>query len=140
MSKRADLRALARQALAASQHLQGVKQISAWAGNISATELPVLGVVTPQETVQAETLSHFMRGTLLQVVLKRLGTDDLEDRLDEDADAIEIAICAAFGAARLMCVPEKVSFVLNGEGEQRIGTVMADFRVSWHRTLQGSTL
>lgn len=137
MSRRSDFRALARQALAADSHLGGLTQLSAWAGNIPAEILPVLGVVTPQERVKPETLEHFQRSTVLQVVIKRLGADDLEDLLDDDADAIEACICPAFLGQGWNCVPEGLTITLNGDGEQRIGTVLASFVITWHRTLDG---
>lgn len=139
MSLRSDFRALARQALATDARLGTLTQISTWAGNISASRFPVIGVVTPQEKVQPETLEHFHRSTVLQVVVKRLGADDLEDLLDEDADAIEACICPAFFAAGWQCLPEGLTIVLNGDGEQRIGTVMAAFTITWRRTLDGRT-
>lgn len=140
MSRRSDFRALARQALAADPRMGDVTQISAWAGNISADALPVLGVVTAQENVQPESLSHFSRSTLLQVVVKRLGGADPEADLDDDADAIEACLCPFFAAQGVMLLPEKVTFTLNGEGEQKIATITADFRVTWQRTLAGQLL
>src|SRR5690606_13444886 len=110
---------------------------SAWATGLNASLLPVIAVVTPSERVRPETLEHFARQTLLQIVVKRLGGDDLEDQLDLDADAIEACICPAFFAQGWHCLPDDLSLTLNGEGEQRIGTVTAGFTLSWHRTLDG---
>lgn len=115
-----------------------VKQLSAWAGNIPAEILPVLGVVTPQERAALDAFDIMERSTLLQIVVKRLGADDLEDVLDADADAIERCIVAAFAANQLRCLPENLIVTLNGEGEQRIGTVLVDFRVTWFRDLDGN--
>lgn len=140
MSRRSELRALARQALAGDARMGVITQISAWAGNISASDLPVLGVVTAQEAVQPESLTHFTRATLLQVVVKRMGGADPEADLDDDADAIEACLCPAFAAQGIMLLPEKVTFTINGDGEQKIATLMADFRVTWQRTLAGQLL
>lgn len=140
MSRRSEFRAAARAALAADARMGALTQLSAWAGNIPADILPVIGVVTAQEDVEPETLEHFRRSTLLQVVVKRLGADDLEDELDADADAIEACICPAFLGRGWHCVPASLSIVLNGEGEQRIGTVNAGFRILWHRSLAGQVL
>lgn len=137
---RSMIRSFARDALAADPRMSAFEQISAWAGNIEAARLPVLGVVTPGERIEGETLSHYQRATILQVVAKRLGRDDLEDQLDADADQIEFAVLAVFALHRIECTPVSVSFTLNGEGEQRIGTVVAEYRVIWHRGLDGQTL
>lgn len=128
-------RAMARAALAADPRMSALTMISAWAGNISAKELPVIGVVTPQERSQAQTLEDFEKSTLLQIVVKRLGAEDLEDVLDADADAIEACTVAAFLQAGFRCLPEDTTFTLNGEGEQKIGTVLVSFRVTWFRSL-----
>lgn len=137
MSRRSDFRAFARQVLAADARLGSLTQFSAWTGNIPAEVLPVLGVVTAQERVKPETLEHFQRSTVLQIVVKRLGADDLEDVLDEDGDAIEACICPAFLARGWHCIPDGLTFTLNGDGEQRIGTVLVTFLITWHRTLDG---
>ena len=137
---RSQIRSRAKAALAANPRMSGFEQISAWTGNIEASRLPVLGAVTPGERIDPETWSHYQRATVLQVVAKRLGRDDLEDQLDADADAIEAATLQSFAQWGVDCVPVSVSFTLNGEGEQRIGTVVAEFRVTWHRDLSGQTL
>ena len=137
MSQRSAFRALARRALAADPRLGSLRQLSAWTEGINAKLLPVVGVVTPRERIKPETLEHFARSTLLQVVVKRQGGEDLEDLLDLDADAIEACLCPAFFAEGWSCLPEDLSLSLNGEGDQRIGTVSAGFTLSWHRTLDG---
>jgi hypothetical protein len=137
MSLRGDFRALARAALAADPRMGEVAQLSAWAGNIPAEMLPVLGVVTPQERATLDVFDQMERSTLLQVVVKRLGGDDLEDTLDEDAEAIEDCVVTAIFAAHHRCLPEDLTIALNGEGEQRVGTAIVNFRVTWHRPLGG---
>jgi len=141
MNQRSTFRTLSRAAIAAAPRLAGFTQISAWAGNIDPDTIvfPVIGVVTPQERVLPETLEDFERSTLLQIVVKRLGADDLEDMLDDDADAIEPAICGAIMAAGFRCLPEDLTIVLNGDGEQRLGTLMCNFRVTWFRSLAGTS-
>lgn len=139
MNHRSLFRTLARDALANDLRMIELTQMSAWAGNISAEALPVLGVVTPQERVSPETFDMFERSTLLQVVVKRLGGDELEDDLDADADAIEICVCAAIMGAGYRCFPEDLTLALNGDGEQRIGTAIVNFRVTYHRGLDGQS-
>lgn len=133
MNERSTFRRLAKAALTADARMQSVTQLSAWTGNISADSLPVLGVVTPQERVRDNTFETFERSALLQIVLKRLGADDLEDILDQDADAIEAAVFGALMAQGFNTRPEEVTITLNGEGEQRIGTVIVTLRVTYFK-------
>jgi len=137
MNRRILFRQLVRAAVTADARLGSFTQLNAWAGNISAETLPVIGVVTPQERITPDTLDMFERGTLLQVIAKRMGGDELEDLLDDDADAIEIAATSAIMAEGYRCLPEDLTITLNGDGEQRIGTVMVNFRVTYHRSLDG---
>ncbi|WYK06458.1 hypothetical protein DWF04_022745 [Cereibacter sphaeroides f. sp. denitrificans] len=137
MNGRVRFRQIARAALAADARLQAVTQLSAWSGNIAASELPVLAVVTPQERIQPETLDEFERSTLLQVVVKRLGDDDLEDVLDDDADAVETCVFLAMMAEGFRCLPEDLSITINSDGEQRVGTAVVNFRLTWHRSIEG---
>lgn len=137
MTTRAHFRNLARAALAADARMGAFTQLSAWTGNIDAKILPVLGVVTPQERITPETLQDFQRSTLLQVVVKRAGGDELEDLLDADADAVEAAICPALLGTSFHCVPEDLTIALNGDGERRIGTAVVGFRILWFRRLGG---
>ena len=138
MSQRSAFRALARQALSADPRMGDLTQLSAWAGSIPAEILPVIGVVTPQERAAMDSMGVMERSTLLQVVVKRLGGDDLEDILDLDGDAIEKCIVAVFFNADFRCLPENITVTLNGEGEQRVGTILVDFRVTWFRDLDGT--
>lgn len=139
MNERQTFRTLALAAIATDPRLFSLTRMSAWASNISAAALPVIGVVTPQERVTPETLDFFERSTLLQVVVKRVGDDDLENELDDDADAIELCICGALMGSGYRCLPEDLTVTINGDGEQRIGTVIVNFRVTWHRALDGTT-
>ncbi|MDP1620408.1 MAG: hypothetical protein Q8K33_24190 [Cypionkella sp.] len=139
MNHRSLFRTLARDALANDPRMILLTQLPAWAGNISAETLPVIGVVTPQERVSPDTFDMFERSTLLQVVVKRLGGDELEDELDADADAIEICVCAAIMVAGYRCFPEDLTLALNGDGAERIGTALVNFRVTYHRALDGSS-
>ena len=136
MNSRKAWRAAALQALQASPRLYTLTTISAWTGNIPAKMLPVFGVVTPQERATPSTHSSMERSTLLQVVIKRLGGDELEDTLDEDADAVEAAICAAIGGRGVQCLPEDITVALNGDGEQRVGTLISTFRVTTWRPVE----
>ncbi|WP_339113263.1 hypothetical protein [Thioclava sp. GXIMD2076] len=133
---RTQFRRLAHEALAASADLAGVTLVSAWAGNFSANDLPVMGVATPRERGRAGTLASFEREVLLQVVIKRLGGAEIEDQLDRDAEAIEAAVMGAFGTERITLTPEEVTTTLNGEGEAVIGTAVISFTLQYLKPLR----
>lgn len=132
MTYRADYRSIARAALAAVPRFSAVTILESWAGTIDVASLPVLGVVTPSETVAPGSSGQFERGTLLQIVLKRPGSETLEDEMDQDAEAIEAAVFAAIYTPSTQCFPTEISFNVNGDGRERIGTVLVTFRItSW---------
>ncbi|ABN78460.1 hypothetical protein [Cereibacter sphaeroides] len=135
MTGRIRFRQIARAALAADPRMGSFSQISAWEARPDAGRLPLLMVVTPVERAAQTTLSAFERATVLQVGVKRLGSDDLEDLLDADADAVEGAICRAFQQAAIVCLPEEVTVTLNTDGEQAVGTLISSFRIVWRRPI-----
>lgn len=135
MNGRIRFRQIARAALAADPRMGSFSQISAWEARPDADRLPLLMVVTPMEKATQATLSNFERSTVLQVGVKRLGGEDLEDLLDEDADAVEGAICRAFQEAAIICLPEEVTVTINTDGEQAVGTLISSFRIAWRRPL-----
>ena len=129
---RADYRSAARAALSAHPRFTGVSVMPAWRGSIDADSLPVVGVVTPDERITLPARDQTERTTLLQVVLKRQGGDDLEDELDLDADAIEAALAAALPPNTLQCLPDGLSIMIEDRADMAIGTVIVTFRVaSW---------
>lgn len=130
MTVRKEYRTWALEALALDPRLGGVTQIKAWTGKTPARELPVLGVVTPQDKTRPGGLASRERAVLMQVVAQRLGGDDLQDELDLDADAIEAAVLGAFQAQRMNTItPQETSFVLNSDGENRVGTTVVTFEI-----------
>lgn len=135
MGYRSEYRAAARAALAAHPRTAEMEQMLAWASAVNAKRLPVLAVVTPQEQSEPSTHGSFERSTLLQVVVKRLGTDDIEDVLDDDAEAVELAVIAAIQTAAVQCLLEGITTTVNSDGETRVGTLIANFRVTSWRSL-----
>lgn len=137
MSGRSAFRAIAREALAADPRMSGFRLLSAWAGGINAELLPVIGVVTPGERLKPLTLKQMQRTLRLQVVSKRLGGDELEDEIDDNSDAIEESVVAAMHAQGIRCLPEDITTTLNGDGEQKIGTVVVTFGIDYRRPIGG---
>lgn len=138
MNGRIQMRQIARTALAADPRMGRLTQIGAWEARPDASQMPLLMVVTPVERATQSTLAAFERSTVLQVGVKRIGSGDLEDLLDEDADAIEGAIYLAFHRANISCLPEEVTVTINTDGENAIGTLISSFRITWQRKLPQS--
>lgn len=129
---RSDYRKAARDSLSASERFSGIEILRSWAGGISDNTLPVIGVLTPSEQVSVSAQKQSERGTLMQIVLKREGGEDVEDILDDDSDEIEARITGALLSSGCACFLEAVSVVTNGDGRKRIGTLLMDFRIkSW---------
>jgi hypothetical protein len=132
VSFRAGYLAAARAALSAAARFSGVTVLQSWAGTIDIESLPVIGVVIGSETIQPGSGGQFERSTLLQVILKRNGTTVVEDELDDDAAAIEAAVFPALHSRETQCFPADVAFSINGDGRERVGTVVVTFRItSW---------
>lgn len=127
---RSNYRTIVRTAVTGSAAFTGVKVLSAWVQNISADDLPVLGVATPIERKERDSLDSSARETVLKVVLKRLGGDTIEDTLDADSQALETLIEAAFTSASVAAVLEETSIEVDGAGDRRVGSLVLTFRVS----------
>ncbi|NVK57323.1 MAG: hypothetical protein HWE26_17100 [Alteromonadaceae bacterium] len=133
MHYRSQFRADVRAALQADPLLAGITYLSAWAENIDPDTLPVMGVVTPSERSRVESHTSVEKGTLLQVVLKRRGDEDIEDDLDDDTAVIEATVIAALRTLQTQCVLEETTTVVDGSGGRRIGTATLSFRVTTWR-------
>lgn len=129
---RSEYREAARAALSAHPHFAEVDVRRVWPGTISDEDLPVIGVVTPQEPCERDTQKSTTRRTLLQVALRRLGRDEIEDILDEDSAVIEAVIVGALRSRELRCVLEDTTVVSNSSGRAFVGTLVMSFRIqSW---------
>lgn len=127
---RAEFRADVRTALLAAPRFAGFTLLSAWAQNIDAEALPVMAVATPREDKTLTGHTEAQRVTSVVVVIKRLGDDDLEDFLDDDSDAAEIAVLAALDGANQEAVLQSTETRLDGAGDRRVGTLTMTFRVT----------
>lgn len=127
---RAEFRADVRTALLAEARFAAFTLLSAWAQNIDAELLPVMAVATPREGKSLTGHAEAQRVTSLVVVIKRAGGDDLEDVLDDDSDAAEIAVLAALDSANQEAVLETTETRLDGDGSRRVGTLTMTFRVT----------
>lgn len=129
---RSEYRQLARVALAAHPRFAGVDVRAVWPGSVSDEDLPVLGVLTPQEPSARDTQSSSTKRTLMQVALRRIGGDEIEDQLDEDSAVIEAVILATLRSGKIRCALEDTSVTSNGGGSANVGTLVMSFRIqSW---------
>lgn len=138
MSWRSDYRTAARAALAAVPRFADMTILSAWAGTIDPETLPVMGIVTASDQMRPSSSGQFEHETLLQVIIKRQGGDDLEDTLDDDDAAIIQAVMGAIMTRATPCWPTSMTQNLNGDGRQRIGTLVRDFRITSWRPAPGT--
>ena len=133
---RSSYRSTARAALEAVPRLASVTILPAWRGNVDEETLPVLGVETPDERITLSARGATERGTLLQVVVKRLGGDEVEDDLDLDAEAIEEALFAAFLTSSTICKPEGISLMVEDRASRALGTLISTFRITSFQPLK----
>lgn len=135
---RSEYRAAARAALAAHPRFRGFTVMKVWPGSVDDATLPVIGVLTPQEPTERDSQKSTTRRTLLQIALRRLGDDDVEDTLDEDSAVIEAVIIAALRSSELRCQLEDTSIVSHSGSRTFVGTLVMSFRLqSWRPEPQG---
>jgi len=127
---RAAFRTAVRAALVADPRFAGFTLLSAWSQNIDAEALPVMAVATPREDKSLTGHTEAQRVTSLAVVIKRMGDDDIEDDLDDDSDAAEIAVLAALDGEHQQAVLQSTETRLDGSGDRRVGTLTMTFQVT----------
>lgn len=101
-----------------------------WSGALDVESLPVLGVVTPQEGFRMESFTTCERKTVLQVVIRRAGGDDVEERLDEDSTFVEALVTGALRKQNQFCFLRETSIVSNADGARTIGTLVMGFEIT----------
>lgn len=136
---RSEYRAIARAALAAHPRFADVTIFRVWPGSVDDATLPVMGVLTPQESCEADTQKTTTRRTLMQVALRCAGGDEIEDMLDEDSALIEAIIIAALRRPDLRCALEETSIVSNSQGYAFVGTLVMGFRLQSWRSVASLT-
>jgi hypothetical protein len=126
---RADLKTVIDGLIAAGQPLAGARVISAWAQNIDANALPAVGIATPSEQRAALSQETDQATITAVVVIKRRGGDDLEDDLDDDAEALIPAIEAGLKTTTRDCALTTSAVDINGAGSPRVGTLTLTFQM-----------
>ena len=125
---RSQIRAAIKLAITVSPLFPGITLQSAWAQNVDAASLPVIGVATPRENKDQETLVSADRVVTAIVVLKRLGGDDLEDALDIDSIHVEAVALAAIRTLGFGAQLDSTDIEIGGSAEQRVGSLTMAFR------------
>lgn len=128
---RTAIRAAAKQALRDDAALDGFTEISAWVQSVSVDALPAWAVATPLERRDRQQQDRAQEDLTLAVVVKRVGGDDIEDILDVDAGAIDLAIVAALRSDTRQCELAQTEITLDGDGAQRVGTLTMAFTVTY---------
>jgi hypothetical protein len=129
MHYRTSLRADVRGALADAVDLVSYEVLRGWAVGVSAEDLPVMCVITPNTSHAMATGNEQDNFIDLIVLAKRSGDQDIEDQLDDDAALIEVAVIPVLAAASDMFGLVTTSVEVDGEGVHRIGTLQMSFRV-----------
>lgn len=127
---RAEARALARMALIAHPRFADFNAPRVWPGTLDAESLPVIGVLTPQDTSRMESFSSTERKTMLQVAVRRRGAENVEDILDEDSDVVEAIVLAAIRAENRFCFLRDTSVASNTDGTRNVGTLVMTFEIT----------
>ncbi|MBK4216133.1 hypothetical protein JJJ17_09365 [Paracoccus caeni] len=129
---RSEYRRLVREALAAHPRFAGFTIMKVWPGSVDDETLPVIGVLTPQEPSARDTQKTVTRRTLLQIAVRRIGDEEIEDTLDDDSAEIEAAVLAALRNPEHRCVLEDTSVISHTSSRKNVGTLVMSFRVqSW---------
>lgn len=137
---RTEYREKARAALAAHPRFQDFTVMKVWPGSVDDTTLPVIGVLTPQEPSERDSQRSTTRRTLLQIALRRLGDEDVEDTLDEDSAIIEALILAGLRSREIRCQLEETTIVSHSGSRTFVGTLVMSFRLqSWRPDPSPST-
>ncbi|MFG6081603.1 hypothetical protein ACEUZ9_002227 [Paracoccus litorisediminis] len=127
---RTDYRNAVREALTDHSHFEGFTVLRVWSGVIDHDTLPVLGVLTPQDRCEQDSMTSTLRRTLLQVALRRAGNDEVEDVLDRDSAVIEALVTAALRRQGRGCFLDETSVVTNTDGQRNVGTLVMSFRLT----------
>lgn len=130
---RSGYRATALAALVAHTRFAAFTAPKVWPNGLDVDGLPLIGVLTPQDRSERDTHSSSRRGTLLQVGIRRLGSEDVEDELDTDSTYVEAIVIAALQTYEVACVLEETSLVTNTTAELNVGTLVMNFRLTSFR-------
>jgi hypothetical protein len=117
-------------ALSAQLEFEKFQHMSAWSQTFDDKELPFFAVATPRERKDRSTHGSSTRETVLAVVLKMRGGDDLEDLLDDLSIVAEPVILEALVSEERDCVLTETAVDLDGGSGNRVGTLTLQFNIT----------
>jgi hypothetical protein len=127
---RSSYRTVVRTALEAQPDFAEYQSLSAWSQTIDSSELPFFAVATPTERKERDTHTSSARETMLFVVFKKRGGDDLEDELDDLSIVAEQAVLLALEDPERECILTETNIELDGSAGTRVGTLSMKFTVT----------
>lgn len=127
---RSALRAAVRTAVSEAAALSDFTIVPGWGRQLSPDALPGLCVFTPREMKQRNGTHSYQRQTDLIVLVKRAGGDDLEDLLDLDAEAVEVAVLPVLLNLGSDAEAMSIDTEIPGNAEERVGTISITFRIT----------
>lgn len=131
-AERKAIRQAAAAALAADARLGSYTQVSAWSVlGLDPDALPAYGVATPDESRELDAHSMDRNQCQLIVAIKRTGGEDIEDEMDEDADAASAAVHAALRDGSRGCDLTRTQSKVDAQGTTRAGSVELVFSVTY---------
>lgn len=130
---RKEIRALAVAALAAAPALNGLTEVSAWSDTIDAESLPAYAVAIIAEANDTVDLGGTENSiaTLLVVLKAQQGDGDLDDGIDDLADAAEAAVVAAVTSPTRFCSLGQTTLKSDYQGARRVATATLQFAVTY---------
>lgn len=127
---RAVFRTVVRTALAADARIGCFTSYNAWFRSKSLDSGPAYTVHIPQDPSRLSSVDGREWLTQIEVILKRQGSDTIEDDIDLDVTAIDRAVLPALLriAGVITAEPEGVEFEYNGEGAAIVVQAKVRFR------------
>jgi len=130
---RSEYRDMVRAALREHSRFEEFTIFRVWPGVVDEGTLPVLGVLTPQDRCELDTMTSTRRSTMLQVALRRAGHDEVEDQLDEDSEIVEAVVTTTLRRLDRGCFLDETTVVANTDGRRNVGTLVMTFRLTSFR-------
>lgn len=127
---RGDIRASTRLALEHCAHFADCTMIWAWSSSIDTDAFPILAVMTPSETKGDAVRGSSERIITLQVMLRRLGGDDIEDIIDHDSAMLEAAVLASLRTHNWGAELQATEVSIDQGGDKRVGSLDMKFQVT----------
>lgn len=126
---RAEVYAALNLILTAVPRLSNARVVSAWRPALDVKSLPAIGIATPSERFEPTDQSTTQGRVALVIVLKRTGDDDLEDQLDDDAEALIDPLIDALIREDRGVELSSSAIDISADGSPRIGTLTLTFDI-----------